>query len=107
MAYGYGQVYVVDEEDIISAIDENTGEVMWTQEAFRLRQLSAPIAFSNYLVFGDSEGYVHVLAQRDGRLMGRRKVDGQGVRSSMIVAESTVFVLGNSGSLQALDIERR
>lgn len=107
MAYGYGQVYVIDEEDIISAIDENTGEVMWTQEAFRLRQLSAPIAFSNYVVFGDNEGYVHVLAQRDGRLMGRRKVDGQGVRSSMIVAESTVFVLGNSGSLQALDIERR
>ena len=107
IARGYDQIYVVDEEDIISAIDERTGEVAWTQPAFRLRQLSAPLAYSNYLLFGDDEGYLHVIAQRDGRLLGRRKIDGKGIRSAPIVADSTVFVQGNSGSLHALEIERR
>lgn len=106
LARGYSQIYVIDEDDIISAIDENTGEVVWTQDAFRLRDLSAPLAYSNYLVVGDNDGYVHVIAQTDGRLLGRRKVDRKGVRSNMVVADSTLFVLGNSGSLQALDIER-
>lgn len=106
LARGYGQIYVIDEDDIISAIDENTGEVVWTQDAFRLRELGAPIAYSNYLVVGDEAGYVHVIAQTDGRLLGRRKVDRKGVRSNMAVADARLFVLGNSGSLQALDIER-
>ncbi|NKB97452.1 MAG: outer membrane protein assembly factor BamB [Pseudomonadales bacterium] len=107
LARGYSQIYVVDEDDVISAIDENSGEVVWTQESFRLRKLSAPIAFSNYLIVGDEQGYLHIIAQRDGRLLGRRKVDGKGIRSNMVVADATVFVQGNSGSLHALEIERR
>ena len=105
LAEGYGQVYVVDDEDVISAIDKQTGEVAWQQASFKRRKLSAPIAFSNYLVVGDDEGYLHVLAQRDGRIMGRRKLDGDGLRSGMQYADSTLFVLGNSGSLFALNLE--
>ncbi len=105
LAEGFGQIYVVDDEDIISAIDQQTGEVVWTQESFKRRKLSPPIAFSNYLVVGDEEGYLHVIAQRDGRLLGRRKLDGDGIRSSMLVVDTTLFVVGNSGGLHALNIE--
>lgn len=105
LAVGYGLIYAIDDEDIVTAIDQNTGEVAWQQDAFRLRQLSPPVAFSNYLVFGDAEGHLHVLAQRDGRLMGRRKLDGDGIRSGIALAESTLYVLGNSGALHALEVE--
>jgi len=105
LATGYGQVYVVDDKDVISAIDQSTGEVTWTQEDFQRRKLSAPIAFSNYLAFGDDAGYLHVIAQRDGRHLGRRKLDGDGIRSGMVYSDSTLYVLGNSGSLHALQIE--
>ncbi len=105
LAEGIGLLYAVDDEDIITAIDMSTGEVAWTQDAFRLRRLSPPLAFSNYIVVGDSDGYVHVIAQRDGRLMGRRKLDDKGVRSGMVVADGTLYVLGNSGALQALEID--
>ena len=69
--------------------------------------MSPPIAFSNYLVFGDEEGYLHVVAQRDGRHLGRRKIDGDGIRSAMVVADGTLYVLGNSGGLHALTVELR
>ncbi len=104
---GYGQVYVVDDEDVITAIDQLSGEIAWTQEDFKRRRLSPPIAFSNYLAVGDEEGYLHVIAQRDGRHLGRRKIDGDGIRSAMLVADGTLYVLGNSGGLHALTVELR
>ena len=105
LAQGYSQVYAVDEDDTLVALDQQTGEVVWETTAFKNRKLTAPVAYSNYVVVGDDDGYLHVLAQRDGRMLGRRKVDGDGLRSTFKVAETTLFVLGNSGSLQAFNIE--
>jgi len=107
MDQGYGNLYVVDDNGVVTAIDENTAEVVWRQEALWRRGLTAPVAFSNYLAVADNEGYLHILAQSDGRLMGRRKLDGHGVRSPLIYREGTLFALGNSGSLNALEIEVR
>jgi outer membrane protein assembly factor BamB len=107
LAEGYGQVYVVDENDVITAVDQRTAEVVWRQEGLRRRDLTSPIAFSNYLVVGDAEGYIHVLAQSDGRFLGRRRVDRSGVRSRPMVADDLFYVLGNSGRLRALNIELR
>lgn len=104
---GYGQVYVVDENDSIIAVDTRTAEESWRQDALARRKLSAPVAFSNYLAVTDDEGYIHILAQSDGRLLGRRKLDGKGVRSRMIYADGTLYAFGNSGSLQALEITVR
>ena len=107
LAEGYGQVYTIDDEDIVTAIDQASGDIAWTLEDFRLRKLSSPLAFSNYVLFGDDEGYVHVVAQRDGRHLGRRKVDGSGVRSNLLVADGTVYVFDNDGGLHALEIEQK
>ena len=107
LAEGYGHIYVIDEDDAISAIDRESAEVVWQQQAFLRRKLSPPIAFSNYVLVGDEEGYLHVLAQSDGRLLGRRKLDGDGLRNKITVSDGTVYVLGNSGKLVALEIVAR
>jgi len=46
-----------------------------------------------------------VMAQSDGRFLGRRKVDEDGIRSPMVVADNLLYVLGNGGKLAALAIE--
>lgn len=108
LATGYGHVYVVDDTDTVVAIDERTAREVWRQEGLYRRKLSSPVAFGNYLVVGDDDGYLHVLAQSDGRFLGRRKLDGKGIRSAMTVADGrTLYVLGNSGSLEAIEIEVR
>ena len=108
LATGYGHVYVVDDTDVVIAIDQQSAEEVWRQGGLYRRKLSSPVAFSNYLVVGDDEGYLHVLAQSDGRFLARRKLDGKGIRSAMAVADGrTLYFLGNSGALHAIEIEAR
>jgi len=59
------------------------------------------------VLVADDDGHLHVLSQSDGSFVGRRKVDGDGVRSPIVVADGVIYVMGNSGSLQALQIEAR
>lgn len=102
LATGYGQVYIVDDADNITAVEEADATEIWQQRALSHRKLSAPIAFSNYLVVGDDDGYIHVLAQSDGRFLGRKKISGAGIRSDMVVADGTLFCFNNDGRLTAL-----
>ena len=106
LAEGYGQVYVVDATGVITAIDQETAEVVWKQEALWRRDLSSPVAYNNYVVVGDADGYLHVLAQSDGRFVGRKKIDGDGLRSSMVASDNVLYLLSNGGSLQALEMDR-
>jgi outer membrane protein assembly factor BamB len=107
LAAGYGQVYVVDDQDVIRAFDQNTSEQAWEQRAFYKRGLSSPIVYSSYVIVTDAEGFMHVLAQSDGRILGRRKIDGDGVRSRGVAMEDLIYCLGNDGKLSAVAIEQR
>ena len=107
LAEGYGQVYLVDDEDSIHAVDQNTGQPVWIQEVFTRRKLTSPTSFSNYVALGDDAGYLHLIAQRDGRLMGRRKINRRGLRSNMVESDGVLYVLTNSGSLQAIQVNLR
>ena len=104
LAEGYGQIYIVSDGDIIEAIDQQSGDVSWTNDALVRRKLTSPIAYSNYVLVGDSEGYLHAIAQSDGRFVGRIKIDGKGLRSDISVKDGIIYVLGNSGSMFALKI---
>jgi len=104
LADGYGQLYLVDSQDHIQAKDQASSDEVWRQESLFNRRLSSPIAFSNYLLVGDQSGYLHVLAQSDGRFLARRKIDGDGLRSALVVSDEVVYIVGNSGSITALEI---
>ena len=106
LAQGAGQVYVIDEKDEIFAYDTNTANITWTQRGLRLRRLTSPVTYGNYLVVADGEGYLHVMAQSDGRFVARIKLDGGGFRSPLVATNDALLALGNSGRLFALDIVR-
>jgi outer membrane protein assembly factor BamB len=107
LAQGYGQLYAVEEKDTVTALDQELGEVTWQHDLLARRALTAPLAYSNYLVVGDAQGYMHVMAQRDGRMMGREKVNGKGLRTPFVLADGTFFVLDNAGGLHAYKITTR
>lgn len=103
--FGFGNLYLVDDEDNVRAYRAGQDAVVWESDALVRRQLSAPLGFSNFVAVADFEGYVHLLSQVDGRLVGRTRVDRKGVRARMVNQGNIIYVLGNSGKLVALRVE--
>lgn len=104
-AVGFGSVYISHADGVVEAIDQGRASSLWRNEDLQRRRLTAPVTFSSYVAVADFEGYVHLLAQTDGRLVGRVRVDRKGVRVAPIVVGDTLYVFGNSGDLVALKLD--
>lgn len=102
---GYGGVFVSEANGTVEAFDEGSSSALWSNDSLARRQLTAPVVVSSYVAVGDFEGYLHLLAQADGRMVGRIKVDGDGLRAKPIVLGDTLFVFGNSGDLVAYKLQ--
>ncbi|MFM1895608.1 MAG: hypothetical protein RLZZ385_682 [Pseudomonadota bacterium] len=105
LAEGFGNVYFCTERSHVVAIRANSESQVWRNESLDLRSVTAPTPFSNYLAVADFDGYVHLLSQIDGRIVGRLQVDGDGVRARPLAAGNTLYVYGNSGRLTALTLQ--
>ncbi len=101
LTLGLGNIYWANSESHIFAIQNNTDSEVWENDDLRLRRVTSPVAFNNYLAVGDFEGYLHLLSQIDGRIVGRTRVDSDGLRSNIIADGRTLYVYGNSGRLAA------
>lgn len=101
---GFGSVYLSKADGSVEAYDQNRATPLWTNDSLLRRQLTGPVAFSSYVAVADFEGYLHLLAQTDGRLVGRVRVDRKGVRVAPIVQSGVLYVYGNSGDLAAYQL---
>lgn len=102
---GFGNVYLSSADSEIFAYDTSaSGREAWKNVDLLYRDITAPIPVSSYLAVGDFEGYLHLVAQSDGRFVGRIRIDSDGLRSPAVVDGSRLFILGNSGRLSALEL---
>ena len=101
---GFGNVYLASSDSQISAYNADNGREVWRVDALLHRDITAPVAMGSYLAFTDFEGYLHLMAQSDGRFVGRRKIDGSGVRSGVVAEDGRLYAMSNKGSLFVLDI---
>lgn len=105
LAEGFGNIYYCDQRSHVAAVRSGTDQEVWRNDSLDLRRLTAPATFNNYVAVADFEGYVHLLSQLDGRIVGRVQVDGDGVRARPLAANNTLYVYGNSGRLTALALQ--
>ena len=103
---GFGNIYLATADSEISAINMDTGKEAWETSALLYRDVTTPVAISSYLAIGDFEGYLHLMAQSDGRFVGREKIDKEGLTSQVVVDGSRIYIMGNSGRLSAYEIRQ-
>ncbi|AXI03024.1 outer membrane protein assembly factor BamB [Aquirhabdus parva] len=96
-AEGLGNIYVSTAEGKILAIDEQTGKVAWTQDSLAYRGLSNPVVLGRYLVVGDQDGYLHLIEQTEGKIVGR--VSTSGAVSTLRVVGDRLLVNSAKGNL--------
>jgi len=71
-------IYLIDQDDIIRALDPSTGTEYWNQQGLKFRRLSdVRLDNSNLaqplLLLSDGLGYMHWVEPKDGRIVGRFK----------------------------------
>jgi outer membrane protein assembly factor BamB len=105
LGQGFGNIYLAHADGILGAIDMQTGRDVWEIDALKHRDITAPISTGSYIAVGDFDGYLHIIAQSDGRFVGRRRVDGDGILSPVVADGNRLFVMGNSGRLSTFEIQ--
>ena len=105
MEQGFGNIYYCDDKSYITAVRDNSEDVVWENKNLEYRKITAPTSISNYIAVADFEGYVHLLSQIDGRIVGRTQVDRNGVRANLLSNGGKLYTFGNSGKLTALTLQ--
>jgi outer membrane protein assembly factor BamB len=102
LSYDWRYLYVSDAESHVWQMDQRNGASLWKQDELSHRTLTAPVAYDEYVVVGDFEGYIHWLSRNDGRQLGRINVSEQGIDAKLVVVDDTVFSYSKDGTLSAL-----
>lgn len=104
LASGFGNVYLVHANGSVVAYEPTSGRVLWENNALLRRDLTTPAVLSSYILVGDLDGYVHVIAQADGRFVARRRVDRKALVAPAVVSGARAYLMTNSGRLHAFEV---
>ena len=102
---GFGNVYVADVDGTLSAFLRTGQGVRWQNIELGYRQLSRPTPVSSYVATVDFDGYLHLLSQVDGQIVGRTKIGGDAARADMIADSGRLFIFADNGQLLAYELE--
>jgi len=105
MAADNENIYIVDNESLVWALDRRNGATLWKLDKLKYRDLSAPLAYADSVVVGDYEGQLHWISKYDGAITGRHQVDKNGVRVAPLVRDGVLYSRSKSGRLEALRLK--
>jgi len=98
-------LYVSDENGDVWVLNRDNGQPFWKQDVLHFRELTTPALYRDTLVVGDFEGYLHWLAQDDGRLLDRKKISDQRILAKPLVLDDILYVYASDGQLTALTVK--
>lgn len=119
---GLGNLYLVSDNDHVLAVDDRSASDVWQQIALQGRHLSEPVMYKKYIAVADYEGYIHLIKQLDGTIVGRDQLvrppvgwvsagsynskhlsrefaKDVGIRTRLVVSGDYLIAISNSGYL--------
>lgn len=94
-------VYITDEESTLWAFNRDTGDTVWKQVKLHARGVTAPALLDNYLVVGDSMGYLHWLKKDSGKFVARTKFCDKRIIVKPVVVGKFLYAYCSNGELAA------
>jgi len=99
-------LFVVDDNSQVYALDRRNGVELWTQTELRGRDLTAATAFKDYVVVGDKFGFLHWINQSDGEIVARLEVgdddEEEAIYAAPVVGGDLLFTQTRDGELVAV-----
>ncbi|MCK5361184.1 MAG: outer membrane protein assembly factor BamB [Gammaproteobacteria bacterium] len=96
-------LYVVGENDVIYAINRESGETVWEQDELLNRKLTPPAVINRHIVVGDYQGYLHVINSATGEIDARVKT-GSEFLSQPVTRGNSVWVQTLEGNIFAFQL---
>ncbi|HEY7873176.1 MAG TPA: outer membrane protein assembly factor BamB [Rudaea sp.] len=100
------QIYVVDADSEVWALDLRTGASNWKQDGLKYRWLGEASTVGDAVVMGDLEGWVHWLAASDGKFAARVRLSKHAIQAAPLVVGDTVYVEDVDGVVGAYRIAK-
>ena len=104
-------VYSSDERSHVWALDRFSGATLWKQEKLQARNVTRPVLFGDYLVVGDTDGYLHVMSKFDGHFIARILVGDSddfqnevGILVPPVVTDDAIIVSTREGLLYSYSL---
>ena len=96
-----GVLFVADNQGVVRAVDQRTGNELWKQEGLIARQLTGTAIHNDLVVVGDRQGYLHWLDPQTGNFVARRRHDPDGFAATPMVYGDVLYVVSADGEVAA------
>lgn len=101
----WSNLYLSDSASDVWQLDQRSGGSLWKQAELHQRRLTAPTVYRDYVVVGDFEGYIHWLADDDGRQLGRIQICDAAILAKPLVDNDIIYIYASDGTLAALKVK--
>lgn len=106
LAYKEHKLYVSHTLGSVYSLNDDTGKTFWRQGNLAYRNLTQPLPLESVVALGDVEGYVHLLANDEGKFVGRVRLDSKPVMAVVEGNNASQFVAQTrDGSLYAVTVK--
>jgi outer membrane protein assembly factor BamB len=92
-------LYGTEQNGVVTAWRRRDGEQLWTSDAFKYRELTAPLAAGRTLIIGEGSGNLLLLDRADGKLLARVSPDGSAIAADPVVVADTLVVVTAKGGV--------
>jgi outer membrane protein assembly factor BamB len=96
------RLYVVDDKGVVYAFDRTNGASVWKQDVLAKRRIGGPQLIGDAIGVVDVEGYVHLLARKDGAYVGRLATDGSTATSQPVALGDAMLWQSEKGTVFAV-----
>ncbi|RKF15523.1 outer membrane protein assembly factor BamB [Alginatibacterium sediminis] len=96
-------LFVVDAADVLYSVAANNGIERWSQQQFGYRGLTPAAVDYQYVVVGDSEGYLYWIDRDSGVIVSQKQIDDAGLYTAPVVGSENMYVQTRSGKLIAFE----
>ncbi|CAM3542654.1 Outer membrane protein assembly factor BamB precursor [Vibrio aerogenes CECT 7868] len=102
-----GKIFVVTDQDYLTAVDARSGTEIWTNRQLENRLVTEPVIIHNYVVVGDSEGYLYWIDRNTGEFVSEQHVSSSGFAVAPIVlSDGGYLVMTRDGDVKKLTINQ-
>ncbi len=98
------RIFVITEKDHVVAVDARSGTELWENSQLEYRQLTAPVIVDNYLVVGDTLGYLHWIDRSTGEFVAQQYVDDSGFAVGPTLLSDGYVITTRNGDVKKLTI---